>query len=578
VRWLIVLVVACSGGAPGRGIDVDRAMNLVHDLAGSPRPEGSASAAAAASRIEHELQAAGLTVERFPVGAVEVPAIELAGTRMRAAHRAETRDPDLLVRLGPPGKALVILAHYDTVPPSPGAVDNAAAVAILVELAVALRDHPPAQPVVLAFTAAEELGLVGAEALAERRGEQVAFAIALDLIGGSGRLTLNGASELIGASELRWLAAAADRAGLVLSAPLPHRVISRWWPQAERADHGAFTRRGIRAIHLYNRGQDGEWIDRAYHSARDVPARVSAQALDETGRLLRALVAEAPPPHAADGFWLPLAHNTVVPRWWLVALELLLAAIALVALFASPEGLVAVISRARGGGRERARGAGLVVALACHLVAVGLAIALERLAARGHPAAWIHAPARALVGEALVIAGLLGLSTRAVGRVTTWAGTMRYLTTAVLACLVPGLAWLAAGGAELAWIWLVPAAALALAPWLGRAAPLALATAALPALLVLAPLQLREAAWNGFLPLQIPLAAWLGVVGLPLPAAVAWAWRRRGPTSPLGTLLLAVGCGLAILAGAVLVSARTPTCTPSEFIQFHLACEPLGRA
>ena len=40
----------------------------------------------------------------------------------------------------------------------------------------------------LAFTADEERGLVGAEALAERRGDEVEFAIALDLIGGSGPL------------------------------------------------------------------------------------------------------------------------------------------------------------------------------------------------------------------------------------------------------------------------------------------------------------------------------------------------------------------------------------------------------
>ena len=224
-----------------------------------------------------------------------------------------TDDPDLLVRFGPPGRALLITAHYDTVPGSPGATDNAVAVGLLIELARELRAQPPAHPVMLAFTADEEDGLVGAEALARER-DDIGFVVALDLLGGRGDLVLNGATTLIGTAEMRWLAAAADRAGVIVRAPLPHRVVSRWWPQAERADHGAFTRRDIRGFHLYNRGNDGDWIDLAYHSAYDTPARVDRTSVASAGRLVRALVAVPPPPHAGDGFWVPLAANTVIPR------------------------------------------------------------------------------------------------------------------------------------------------------------------------------------------------------------------------------------------------------------------------
>ena len=52
---------------------------------------------------------------------------------------------------------------------------------------------PPGHPVVLAFTANEEGGLVGAERLAETHAGVIDFAISLDLVGGSGELTLNGA-------------------------------------------------------------------------------------------------------------------------------------------------------------------------------------------------------------------------------------------------------------------------------------------------------------------------------------------------------------------------------------------------
>ena len=528
-----------------------------------PRPGDSPASRRAAALIEQVLTGAGIGVERVPVGEVELPAIDVLGTHVRSAQRVTSTDPDLVVHFGPPGRALLVMAHYDTVASSPGAVDDAASVGVLIELARVLRDHPPAQPVMLAFTANEERGLVGAEALAEARGDQVELAIALDLVGGSGPLSLNGASTLIGAAELGWLAEAADRAGVVLRAPLPHRVASRVLPQAERADHGAFTRRGIRAVHLYNRGQDGTWIDVAYHGPEDVAARVDRASVEEVGRLLRALVAVAPPPHAGDGFWLPVVANVVVPRWWLVALEVVLASIALLVL-----GSLAL------GRRDGSSGRGAGVALGCACVALGLvaAFVVERIAAGGRASPWLFAPVRALLAEALVVMGMFGLATRAVARVVPWRGEHRYLALAITLPLAIGTASLALGAAELAWIWLVPAAALALAPRLGRASILAIQLALLPGVLVLRPDQLLELAWNGFLPPGVPLVVWLAMFGIPWLAGVAWWWRARGATGPLGTLILPVGCGLSVLLGAGLAIIDAPSCRTLESIRFPAAC------
>ena len=525
-----------------------------------PRPGDSDASRLAAGYIAAQLADLGIAVERLPVGDVELPRITVLGVTYREAHHIVTTDPDLVVRFGPPGRALLVTAHYDTVPSSPGAVDNAAAVGVLLELARVFHDHPPSQPVVLAFTANEELGLVGAEALARDRGPEIDFAIALDLIGGSGELSINGASNLIGFSELRWLANAADRAGIVLAAPLPHRVVSRWWPQAERADHGAFTRRGIRAVHLYNRGQDGESIDLAYHSAADVLARVHPTALDVIGRLLRALVAMPPPRHDGDGFWLPLARNTVIPRWSVVAIEIALALLALVALLTTRDGGVA------------GRGAGLIAGIACYAAAVAVAVAVERVAP-GHPAAWIHDPLRWTIAEALVIAGAFGLATRAVGRFARWIGVRRYLAVAVIVPLAIGVALIAVGAAELAWIWLIPAALIAIAPrWRFLAIPAVLAQL-LPLTLVLAPAQLREAAWNGFLPLTLPLAVWIGALGISVAATGVWWVRNRGRTGTLGTLVLTLGCGLAVVIGMLVALTSVPPCTTNNFNEFGLRCE-----
>jgi hypothetical protein len=69
------------------------------------------------------------------------------------------------VDVGPGPRTLMLIAHHDAVPGSPGANDNAAAVAILLTLLERLPGLvPPRRRVRLLFTAAEELGYLGARA------------------------------------------------------------------------------------------------------------------------------------------------------------------------------------------------------------------------------------------------------------------------------------------------------------------------------------------------------------------------------------------------------------------------------
>jgi len=567
MRWLIVLcLVACSAGSPGPGLPLRDVLNqLTAITAIGPRPQDSEGSRRAAAYIKSQLDAledADVRVQK--VGDVDIPGISVLGVKYRDPKRVSTTDSNIFVRFGPQGNPLVLIAHYDTVPGSTGGIDNAVAVALLIELARALHEHPPATPIALLFTADEEVGLVGAESFAEKYGKQMEFAIALDLVGGSGDLVLNGASTLIGQNEMQWLAAAADRAGVIVRAPLAHRVISRWWPQAERSDHGAFTRRGIRAFHLYNRGTDGEWIDLAYHSRRDLPTRVDTERVDEAGRLLLALVASPLPARDGDGFWLPIAANTVIPRWILIVVELLLL-LGVIALLARR--LVTHLT----GDRVRTRGPGLLVGAACYALALGAAFAFERL--EPYPGSWLHAPLRTLIAELLVIVGVVGLASRVVARFSPWVGAQRYLALSAIVLAMFGTTLLVLGAAELAWIWLLPALLVAVAPRLGPAAPLALASAALPIALVLHPFQVREAAWNGFWPPDLPLALWLGVLALPVVAGGTWWFRRHRTWGPLGTLVLSVGCGVAVIAGFVVVITYRSPCTAAKFDSFHLACE-----
>jgi hypothetical protein len=167
-----------------------------------------------------------------------------------------------------------------------------------------------------------------------------------------------------------------------------------------------------------------------------------------------------------------------------------------------------------------------------------------------------------------VIAGAFILLTRAAARVRPWIGRDRYLALAIAIPLAAGIAWLAAGAAELAWIWLVPAAALAFT----RRWSVTAIAALLPAVLVLAPGQLREAAFNGFLPEGIPLAVWLAALGAPAVAAAAYLARRGSGLGPLGTFVLVVGCGLAVIGGASVVLLSHPPCNSAQFQKLHVAC------
>src|SRR5947209_2893285 len=66
------------------------------------------------------------------------------------------------------GKALMLAAHYDSVPTGPGASVDGAGVATLLETLRALKSGPPLRnDLILVFTDAEELGLLGARGFAD---------------------------------------------------------------------------------------------------------------------------------------------------------------------------------------------------------------------------------------------------------------------------------------------------------------------------------------------------------------------------------------------------------------------------
>ncbi len=87
------------------------------------------------------------------------------------------------------GKVILVAAHYDSVPAGPGASDDGASVATMLEVARALRAGPaPRHSVVFLFDEGEEAGLLGAVAfVAESRwAREVGAAVNLEARGTSG--------------------------------------------------------------------------------------------------------------------------------------------------------------------------------------------------------------------------------------------------------------------------------------------------------------------------------------------------------------------------------------------------------
>lgn len=81
---------------------------------------------------------------------------------------------------------ILIGAHYDAVPGSPGADDNATGVAVLLELARAFKESPPRSPVRLVAFDLEEYGLMGSRqyvATLKQQRQALRLMISLEMLG-----------------------------------------------------------------------------------------------------------------------------------------------------------------------------------------------------------------------------------------------------------------------------------------------------------------------------------------------------------------------------------------------------------
>ena len=274
----------------------------VEALASIPRPPGSAAHTLAQASIEAHLGNAGFTVVRQPFQCKGVRGINLLTAP----------------RPGNPNLPLVIVAaHYDSIPDSPGADDNASAVAALLELADVLGPlldgpGPWHARVQLAAYDQEEAGLLGSAAHAATVKEPLRGMISLEMLGytdrtlGSQRLPPHLAGRypevgdfigVVGNNSSRHLLSEVV-AGFKLVPQLPVEALAvpgrgEEIPEARLSDHASFWDRGLPALMVTD---TSFFRNPHYHRPGDLPetldyeflARVSAGVQLAVYRLLRA--------------------------------------------------------------------------------------------------------------------------------------------------------------------------------------------------------------------------------------------------------------------------------------------------
>lgn len=247
-------------------------------LSGTPIDEGEDLRPARRSlRGVEETPIQGVTVHYKD--AVEL--VERGASRVRLILRQEKEkriSRNLILRIDGSQRAdeiLTVSAHYDSVPEGPGAYDNMAGAAIVMELCRYFSVHRPRRTMEFLWFGAEEKGLYGSLNYVERHSEELAshrFNMNVDLAGqtiGGTVIGVTGNPEIC-----QILSAYAHEAGMGVS--LKHQI----WG----SDSNSFAWKGVPAMTL---NRDGFGM----HTRHDTAALISAWSLERSSRLL-AMVAE----------------------------------------------------------------------------------------------------------------------------------------------------------------------------------------------------------------------------------------------------------------------------------------------
>ena len=149
-----------SASAPGDQFSSARAMDVLRVVAAEPHAIGSPRSAFVRDFIHGRLKELALNPHVQTSEVVSAREPRVAGVVHNVVARLPGRDPS---------RAVLFVAHYDSVPTAAGAADNGSGVAALLETARALRSGPPPRnDIIFLFTDGEERGLLGSQAFLQQ--------------------------------------------------------------------------------------------------------------------------------------------------------------------------------------------------------------------------------------------------------------------------------------------------------------------------------------------------------------------------------------------------------------------------
>ena len=157
-----------TADAPPGEFSAERAMQHVYFLAHQPRPIGSIAHDVSRDYLADQFRSLGLETDIQSATVSYLRAsrpttsrfahVENVIARLPGNHSSQSPDE-------PSGKALLLMAHYDSRPLTPGAGDDASGTAALLETARALASRGPFRnDIIFLLTDGEESGLFGAQA------------------------------------------------------------------------------------------------------------------------------------------------------------------------------------------------------------------------------------------------------------------------------------------------------------------------------------------------------------------------------------------------------------------------------
>ncbi|WP_344948331.1 M28 family peptidase [Actinomadura miaoliensis] len=275
----VAFLVAATGGAmrplpaaaPSGEFSAERAMRHLERFAAEPRPIGSAAGERARNYLVEQLRAAGLRVEtQRAVGANSSRGLASFGQVHNVVATRPGTDPTGTV---------LIAAHYDSAAMGPGASDDAAAVAAMLETVRALGNAGLRNDLVLLMSDGEEDGVLGAEAFAR-----------LHPLGRAGGVLLNFEARGVAGPSMMF-ETSEDNAGLVrtFAQAVPHprgdsSMVALYRLLPNNTDFTPLTKAGFT-------GMNFAYIERSsrYHTAQDSLAQMDRGSLQHHGSTMLAL-------------------------------------------------------------------------------------------------------------------------------------------------------------------------------------------------------------------------------------------------------------------------------------------------